>query len=112
MSFVKGFYQSKMLLQATLNERLIYRRSIDRDNLRQTYLDYTASQTLSEILLQHRGLQASDPRDHVYALIGISRDRSSSKLLLDYAKSISEVYKHVTQDSVEHYHDLKMICAG
>lgn len=51
---------------------------------------------LIHLLPMSRGLQASDNRDRVYALIGMATDISIAQFTVDYAKSEEEVYREVT----------------
>jgi len=67
---------------------------------------------MSDLLLQHRGLNASDPRDNAYALLGLASDMSTSKFLPDYSKSTGEVYKHLTREIVKRHNNLTIICAS
>jgi ankyrin repeat protein len=54
------------------------------------------SHDLNTLLLRFKGSQASDPRDKIYALLGISSDRSTETFPLpDYEKSELEVVKTV-----------------
>jgi hypothetical protein len=52
---------------------------------------------LCTLLLRHRGTLASDPRDHVFALVSLAQD--GDKLTVDYELSASEVFvetaKHI-----------------
>ncbi|KAF2124667.1 HET-domain-containing protein, partial [Dothidotthia symphoricarpi CBS 119687] len=52
------------------------------------------NRSLHTLLLKFRGSEATDPRDIVYALIGMSSDGSSTdKLVPDYDKSMEEVVR-------------------
>lgn len=111
MAFVQGIYKSKPLLQASPDETAKYRRSIQRAFSRQQFA-CQAPQKMNDLLLRHRGLNASDPRDNVYALLGLASDMSTSKFLPDYSKSTGEVYKHLTREIVKRHNNLTIICAS
>jgi hypothetical protein len=51
---------------------------------------------LSSLLPMSRGLQATDNRDRVYALIGIATDVDLTKFTVDYSKSVEDVFREVT----------------
>jgi hypothetical protein len=111
MAFVQGIHHSKPILQASPDESTKYRRSIERAFSRQQFAS-GASQKMSDLLLQHRGLNASDPRDNAYALLGLASDMSTSKFLPDYLKSTDDVYKHLTREIVKRHNNLTIICAS
>lgn len=54
--------------------------------------------------------QASDPRDRVYALLGLMGDRMNPLLQPDYTKSIGEVYALTTQHFIFQCGSLDPIC--
>jgi hypothetical protein len=111
MAFVEGIYKSKPLLQASLEESTKYRQSIEKALSQQQFASQ-ASQKMSDLLLQHRGLSASDPRDNAYALLGLASDMATSKFLPDYSKSTDEVYKGLTREIVKRHNNLTIICAS
>ncbi|EPE30305.1 hypothetical protein GLAREA_13028 [Glarea lozoyensis ATCC 20868] len=111
MAFVEGIQRSKPILQVSPDESTGYQQSLQRSFSRQQFAR-SSSQKMSDLLLQHRGLKASDPRDNVYALLGLASDMSKSKFLPDYSKSISEVYKRLTREIVVKRKNLAIICAS
>jgi ankyrin repeat protein len=57
---------------------------------------WSQNQDLRTLLLKFGKTAASDPRDNIYALIGLSSDACDSDLLrADYSKSVQEVIKDV-----------------
>jgi hypothetical protein len=50
---------------------------------------------LSTLLLRHRGTLASNPRDHIFALIGLARD--GYQLTVDYNMSPAEIFKETAK---------------
>ncbi|KAM3071383.1 hypothetical protein ACMFMF_007856 [Clarireedia jacksonii] len=111
MVFVQGIYDSKPLLQAPLEEITKYKRAIERGFSRQQFA-CQSSQEISDLLLRHRGLDSSDPRDNVYALLGLASNMMTSKFLPDYSKPLDMVYKHLTKEIVKHHNNLTIICAS
>ncbi|RDW59081.1 hypothetical protein BP5796_12005 [Coleophoma crateriformis] len=51
--------------------------------------------TLEELLWTCHGSTCSDPRDKIYALLGLASDCQSGEIEVDYSKSLFEVYKDV-----------------
>lgn len=45
---------------------------------------------LLQLLFMHRGAGATDPRDHVYALLGLAED--GEEFEVDYTKSVAQVF--------------------
>lgn len=70
------------------------------------------SRPLLELLYLHRTALCTDPRDRIYALIGISSLRSSTHpgLKIDYANSTSEVYRGAAEAIIEETACLDIIC--
>jgi hypothetical protein len=52
---------------------------------------WTKDPDLKTILLKFKGCQAADPRDRIYALVGLCRDTHTEALHLDYTNSLAEV---------------------
>jgi ankyrin repeat protein len=68
---------------------------------------WTQTRDLYTLLLKFRGSNASDPRDTIYALLGISSDGSSTDILVpNYEKTVEEVV-HDTISFVLHFQDCK-----
>jgi hypothetical protein len=57
-------------------------------------------------LLICRGLRTTDPKDHIYGLLGILEEGLEAKITPDYEKSISEVYCETICHWVEEEQDL------
>jgi hypothetical protein len=111
MAIVNGLYHSAPLLHAAPTQRDVFSRSIQRGFSRNQY-SCKAPQTMSDLLSHHRGLQASDLRDHVYALLDISSDMSTTAFVPDYSRSTEEVFRRLVKKHVELNHDLTIICAS
>lgn len=56
---------------------------------------------LLDTLISCRHHDATDPRDKVYAVLGMVSPRSSARLLADYAKDLVDVYTDVVQYQLE-----------
>jgi ankyrin repeat protein len=55
---------------------------------------WTRERDLKRLLLQFQGSEASDPRDHIYALLSIASDGYSNNILVpDYNKPLEDVIK-------------------
>ncbi|KAF7877307.1 hypothetical protein EAF04_000990 [Stromatinia cepivora] len=64
---------------------------------------------LFELLLSHKSKKSSDPRDKVYALIGISDSRKSFGRF-DYSLSVRQVYTHTARHIIHDSRRLDIIC--
>lgn len=64
---------------------------------------------LLELLISHRSKNSTDPKDKVYALVGIS-DSALTFGKVDYARSIREVYTHTAQHIISSSRKLDVIC--
>ena len=63
------------------------------DNLRQRYLQQdTSLKTLTTFLHQSKIHDCSDPRDKIFAILGLSNDIAQVGIEPDYTKSVEEVY--------------------
>jgi Heterokaryon incompatibility protein (HET) len=66
---------------------------------------------LAQTLLSHRFKEASDPRDMVYSLIGFSNAQKDPRFVMDYSKSVCEVYTDVIEHVMTTMKKLDIICA-
>ena len=63
------------------------------------------------LLRSFRRFQATDPRDKLFALLGISRDAESLGLYPDYRKSSDEVYTGLSRTLIQHgYLEIMALC--
>jgi Heterokaryon incompatibility protein (HET) len=69
---------------------------------------FFAAADLIEILDAFRDLQASDPRDHCYALLGLSREHELPTLLPDYGKNAQLMLTQYAAYMVERGHGHKV----
>lgn len=75
---------------------------------------YSTRTPLLNLLIEHRDKISSDPRDKLFGLIGMSNLNTSSKdgTVIDYSRSVSEVYKKLVQVVVEETNELDIICCS
>lgn len=67
--------------------------------------------SLLNILEEFRHFECTDPRDRIYALLGLpSIDRSMRLPKPDYSKSVSEVYCETVKAIIQHTADLSILC--
>ncbi|KAF7919385.1 uncharacterized protein EAE97_011717 [Botrytis byssoidea] len=66
---------------------------------------------LLDIHQTFRKFECRDPRDKVYGIAGLSYSYHQ-KLMIDYSKSVSEMYKDVARLITETIDRLEIICAG
>ena len=63
------------------------------DELRSSWRAGTFATTLYELLYKARRLGCTDPRDRIYAFLGLAIDSESIDITPDYSSTISEVYE-------------------
>jgi len=69
------------------------------------------STSLLNILELYRHFECTDPRDRIYALLGLpSIDRNIPLPQPDYSKSVSEVYCETVKAIIQHTADLSILC--
>ncbi|KAJ5035004.1 uncharacterized protein L3040_008266 [Drepanopeziza brunnea f. sp. 'multigermtubi'] len=64
---------------------------------------------LLELLLSHKSKKASDPKDKVFALVGVS-DSAHTFGLIDYSLSMRDVYIHTARHIISISQSLDVIC--
>lgn len=69
--------------------------------------DNVSSATLTQLLFMHCGSGASNPRDHVYALVGLATDAQDFEI--DYKKSVSQVYIDTAVHILSSIHGLTLL---
>jgi len=67
--------------------------------------------SLLQQLHDTRYSKATDPRDKVYALMGLLSPEDRSSLMVDYTKSVSHVYMEAAEAIVRRDHSLKLLSA-
>jgi hypothetical protein len=67
-------------------------------------------QPLRELIRECRYRRATDPRDKIYALLGLMGDSKNNLLQPDYTKPVAEVYAHATQHFIIQSESLDPIC--
>ena len=65
---------------------------------------------LLELLNLHRDCAATDPRDHIYGLLGLSGDAHDLGLMPNYNLSVQDVYKDLTVKHICRTRSLDIIC--
>lgn len=66
---------------------------------------------LLELLNLHRDCAATDPRDHVYALLGLSGDAHDIGLMPNYNLSVQDIYKDLAVKHIRTTKSLDIICS-
>lgn len=70
-----------------------------------------ASSSLVRLLMKTRGCSSTDPRDKVFALLGIVADVSSEELPVDYTKSPREVFTELMKLLIRSHTTLDILAA-
>ncbi|CAG8956330.1 hypothetical protein HYFRA_00003710 [Hymenoscyphus fraxineus] len=73
------------------------------------YSPNTNAPPLLELLLSHKSKKSTDPRDKVFALIGISSSRATFGAI-DYEKDVGEVYTHTARHIIQSTGKLDVVC--
>ena len=69
----------------------------------------SVKRTLYNVLKNFRGCQATDPRDMVFAVVGMQYDSQDSVLDPDYTRTVDELYNLVTFYMITKY-GLNILC--
>lgn len=95
--------------------QLRHRSSAAVAEMRSTWEDSAATvpYTLLELLLEFRDRDSTDPRDKVFALLGLVQEPGNAPLPLpDYTLSTESVYRNVVLYHFAAFHNLDIICAA
>ena len=96
-----------MTVQASdMNEMLEARWKI-RDPMR--YLGFDVYETFLQTIDRYREHIATDPRDKVYALLGLPSSDNKMALQPDYNKSVPDAYREVARTMINHRRDLSVL---
>lgn len=82
-------------------------------------LGLAGAPTLLEALCTRRSADATDPRDKVYSLLGVARDRSvgvpelpsGPDVAVDYSRSVARIYRDCARHIVKTTLSLDILCA-
>lgn len=66
---------------------------------------------LTQTLLQHRFKESSDPKDMIYSLVGLSNAHRDPRFVVDYSKSVCQVYTDVVEYVLSTTKKLDIVCA-
>lgn len=85
---------------------LIEQRKYTRHGSRHALLEETTN-TFLNLLIRFRPYQSSDPRDKIYALLGLSSvDKDMALPRPDYSKPVAEIYCELFESLIKHYANL------
>ena len=73
------------------------------------YSPSIATPPLLDLLLSHKSKKSTDPRDKVYALVGISSSRNTFGPI-DYSSTVCEVFSHTARHIISTTKKLDVIC--
>ena len=69
----------------------------------------SVNRTLYSVLKNFRGYQATDPRDMIFALVGMQYDCQDSALVADYSRTAEKLYTLVTYFMIRKY-GINILC--
>ncbi|KAJ9658835.1 hypothetical protein H2201_007616 [Coniosporium apollinis] len=112
-----SFISTLRYLAATMESRIRALQgspgAIEQMRLGWRTADPQAHQTLFSLLLAFRDFDSSEPRDKVFALLGLVRNAGLSPLPLpDYEVSVAAVYEDIVHYQLAAFGSLDIICAG
>lgn len=67
------------------------------------------NRSLEDLIYQTQASKCSDPRDRVYALLGLLPSGSSGEIKPDYSQTISQVYRDAVTKQLEQFGDCKIL---
>ncbi|SPO03249.1 uncharacterized protein DNG_05931 [Cephalotrichum gorgonifer] len=79
------------------------------NDLRSAWIKSRDEIRLVTVLFGFRGLQTTDPRDHIYAFLGLLREAGGSLIIPEYRSSPSEIYTDVAQTIIDHTKSLDIL---
>jgi hypothetical protein len=101
------------LLQDLYYSRLSYIRTLTHGGPKSLLLSRFSTKgirpPLFELIATHKSKKSTDPKDKVYALVGISSSRDTFGDI-DYSLSMREVYSHTAQHIINTSKELEVIC--
>lgn len=71
--------------------------------------DYPYSRELLTLMRRQRSCKDTDPRDKVFAVLGIASDRSQLGFFPDYTASLTRVYTHTASDIIKNDGNLDIL---
>ncbi|KAK0105888.1 hypothetical protein ONS95_004400 [Cadophora gregata] len=102
-------------LQSLFYKHPSYVRTLTHDGPRGLQLSRfspnIAAPPILELLLSHKSKSSTDPKDKVYALIGVS-DSINTFGIIDYSQSVREVYTHTAHHIITTSNRLDVICVS
>ena len=78
-------------------------------SVQRTKLWSQAPMTLLELLWRFRDSQATDPKDHIFALVGISSDGNHPAYRVDYKREVTELYRSFAWTTIAQYSTLQIL---
>jgi hypothetical protein len=107
------------MLEAVLKEKLEMERYDARSPVGNMGLAKRVGTTLRTLLHRYKDFKATDPRDNIYALLGL-RDFPTAGIVVDYARSARELYTNAAEVMIRNTSDygrpttpsLNLICAA
>lgn len=67
---------------------------------------------LYEMLLEHKNKEATNPKDRIYALLGLTTARDDQRISVDYAQNVEQIYTAAVYYIVTTTGKLDIICAA
>ena len=67
--------------------------------------------TLMKRLWHFCGQKCGDPRDNIFAILGICKDLREGNIIVDYSFSVTRVYSEVARFIFERGHNLRLLSA-
>jgi hypothetical protein len=81
-------------------------RKLKLSNMNKTMLP-----DLFGVLDAHLDRRSTDPRDHIYGIIGLTSARDNKRLQIDYSKSVCQLFTETSEYIISTSHELDVVCS-
>lgn len=89
---------------------VMYSYNCDRIEQTRIHEQHDVAQSLLFLLARYQLFQSSDPRDKIYAIMGLSTSKSASLIIPNYNFPIAGVYERVTRMIMSEDRTLDVLC--
>lgn len=74
-----------------------------------TRLDFTSGDLLWDLLISRRGCKSLDPRDILYAHLGMTDIHTRNSFVVDYNQTVSQVFEEIAATFIRRHQDLSIL---
>lgn len=112
LDWLSLFIMALRLETSQLPRAVKLKSSLKAIRLSRGYINTNTRANLGELLRDVRSCKASDPRDKVFAILGIVSDAKAAfpDDSLDYDRSVSSIYTQAARFLFDHENNLRVLC--